>query len=53
MRNEGSLACHTYSDIWLPATITPVAEGLEVELSLDLLRLGFEHPTFRIRGERS
>ena len=41
-----------------PVTLTPVAERLTVELSqsdlttLGLSRLGFEHPIFRMRGER-
>ena len=41
-----------------PVTLTPVAERLTVELSqsvlttLSLSRLGFEHPIFRLRGER-
>ena len=40
-------------------TFTPIAACLEVELSLPdfttyvCLRLGFEHQTFRLRGERS
>ena len=37
-------------------TFTPLADRLAVELSLPVLglsRLGFEHPTFRLRGERS
>ena len=39
-------------------TLTPVAELLAMELSLPnftsgLSRLGSEHPTFRVRGERS
>ena len=38
-------------------TLTPIAERLAVELSLPfydlgLSRLGFECPTFRLRGER-
>ena len=37
-----------------PVTLTPIAQLLKVELSLPvfttLLRLGFEHPTFRMRG---
>ena len=36
-------------------TLTPIAERLAVELSppdIVLLRLGFEHPTLRLRGER-
>ena len=44
-----------------PVTLTPVAERLAVELSLHctcfydlgLLQLGFEHPTFRLLGQRS
>ena len=39
-------------------TLIPIAERLAVELSLpvyqlDMSWLGFEHPTFRLRGERS
>ena len=41
-------------------TLAPIAERLAVELSLatcfydlGLSRLRFEHPTFRLRGERS
>ena len=40
-------------------TFTPIAARLAVELSLPdfttyvCLRLGFEHQTFRLRGERS
>ena len=35
-------------------TLTPIAERLTVELSLTVFmsRLGFEHPIFRLRGER-
>ena len=39
-----------------PVTHTPIAERLEVELSLPDLtisRLGFEHLIFRLPGERS
>ena len=37
-----------------PVTLTPIAERLAVDLSLPVLsRLGFEHQTFRMRGERS
>ena len=40
-----------------PMTLTPIAERLAVELSLPvfttLSRLGFGHPTFRLRGQRS
>ena len=43
-----------------PVTLTSVAERLAVELhvttcfyDLHLSRLGFEHPTFRLRGQRS
>ena len=50
--------------LWGPVTLTPIAiaEGLAVAVSravttwfynLGLSRLGFEHPTFRLRGERS
>ena len=36
-------------------TLTSIAERLAVELFYDLCqsRLGFEHPTFRLRGQRS
>ena len=38
----------------VPVTLTPIAERLPVELSLPgLPRLGFQHATFRLRGERS
>ena len=40
-----------------PLTLTHIAERLEVKLSLTtdlgLSRLGFEHTTFRLRGQRS
>ena len=37
-----------------PVILTPIDERLAVELSLPgLSRLGFEHPTFRLRGQRS
>ena len=41
-----------------PVTLTPIAERLEVEISvsvfdLGLSRLGFEHPTFCMQDERS
>ena len=41
-----------------PMTLTPIAERIAVELSLTvfttgLSRLGFELPTFRLRGKRS
>ena len=37
-----------------PVTLAPIAERLAVELSLPVLsRLRFEHPTFRLRCERS
>ena len=40
--------------LWGPMTLTPVAERLAVELSLPVFtQLGFEHPTFHLRGERS
>ena len=46
--------------LWGPVTHTPVAKRLAVELSLTvfffylgLFWLGFKHPTFRMRGERS
>ena len=40
-----------------PVTLTPIAERLAAELLLPVfttssVRLGFEHPTFRMRGER-
>ena len=39
-----------------PVTLTPISERLAAELSLPVfttssVRLGFEHPTFRMRGE--
>ena len=40
-------------------TLTPIAERLAMELTLpdftdlDLSRLGFKHPTFRLRGQCS
>ena len=36
-----------------PVTLTPIAERLAVKLCHYLSRLGFEHPTFRLRGQRS
>ena len=42
-----------------PMTRTPIAERLAVDMSepgffyLGLLRMRFEHPTFRLRGKRS
>ena len=41
-----------------PATLIPIAECLAVELSQPVFRLrsaglGFEDPTFRLRGQRS
>ena len=57
--SEGSLVCHTYGDTGHPFILvisenpwhshTPIAERLAVEPS----RLGFEHPTFSLQGERS
>ena len=67
--SEGSLACHTYCDTGHtfimvnskePWHSTPIADiSLAVELSLPvfydlgLSKLGFEHSTFRMLGERS
>ena len=55
-----SLACYTHGDTALTlqnghlrglVTLTIIAERLAVELSLPVLsQLGFEHPTFRLRG---
>ena len=45
--------------LWGPMTLTLIAERLAVELSLPVLfdlglsRLGFEHPTFPLLGDRS
>ena len=62
---EGSLECHTYSDTGHPVISRTndthtYSERLAVELSLPIFaidwglsRLGFENPTFRLRGERS
>ena len=43
-----------------PVILTPIAERLAVELSLPVFttskglpRLGIEHPTFRLQGQRS
>ena len=37
-----------------PVTSIPIVERLEVEQSLPVFtRLGFEHPTFRLRGQSS
>ena len=69
LSSEGSLACYTYCNtghpfiigyLRGPVTLTPIAERLAMELSfitcfynLGLPRLRFEHPLFRLRGERS
>ena len=56
------LLCHGSSDynsnLRRPVTLISNAERLAVELSLlfndlSLSRMGFEHPTFRLRGKRS
>ena len=53
-------AAAVYNDhLWDPVTLRPIVERLAVEFSLlvkydfCLQRLGFEHPTFHMRGERS
>ena len=69
LSSEGSLACHIYCDheasvynchLRGHVTLTPVAKRLAMELSLflrlrsiGLSRLGFEHQTFHLRGQRS
>ena len=62
LSSEGSLACHTYClKLSSPRTRDTHAyrrafgsEAVTTSYNnLDLLRLGFEHPTFRMRGERS
>ena len=65
LNNEGSFACHTYCDMGHPF-ITGISEDpwhshrafgsgsvTTGSKALDLWRLGFEHPTFRLRDERS
>ena len=62
LSSEGSLACHTYCDTGHPfimvnlrglVTLTPTADLLSGKLALSVLsRLGFKHPTFRLRGDR-
>ena len=67
LSNEGSLACHTYCDAG-HAFIIVISEDRDTDIyclafgsgavticfnDLGLSRLGFEHPTFRLRGERS
>ena len=66
LSSEGSLACHTYSDtgrpfIWSSSrardthTYCRAFDSGAVTAylyDLGLSRLGFEHPTFRLRGER-
>ena len=65
--SEGSLACHTYCDTGNPFIMVISEDPWHSHLfpsiwqwsyhylfwDLVLSRLGFEHPTFRLRGERS
>ena len=64
---EGSLACHTYCDTGHPFIMFISEDPWHLHLhlafgsaavttcfnDLGLSRLGFEHPTFRLRGKRS
>ena len=66
LSSEGSLARHTYCDTGHPIIIIPEEPWHShltpsvwqwschyLFLRLGLSRLGFEHPTFRLRGQRS
>ena len=68
LSSEGSLACHTYCDTGHPFIIVIFEDQCHSHLLLSvqkwscpypcfyhlgLLRLGFKHRTFRLRGERS
>ena len=62
LSSEGSWACHTDCDkghLRGPVTLTPISECLESGavttyfFDLGLSQLGFEHPTFHLRGKRS
>ena len=66
LSSEGSNACHTFSDTGHPFIIVISDEPWHTHLCcvqqwschylfyvLDLSRLGFEQPTFRLRDERS
>ena len=67
LTSECSLACHTYCDaasvynghLRESMTPTPIAKrfsrgaAMTCFYDLGLSRLGFEYPTFRLRGERS
>ena len=66
LSSEGSFACHTYCDTGHPFIMIisedlchwhamPINSGGVTTClnDLGLSRLGFKHPTFRLRGERS
>ena len=66
LSSEGSLACHAYCDTGHPfimvisedpwhSRLLPFGSGAVTTCFYDLglSRLGFEHPSFRLRGERS
>ena len=52
-QSEGSLACHTDCDTHTHCQSSDSGAVTTCFYDLGLPRLGFEHPTFRLRGERS
>ena len=55
LSNEVSLACHTYCETGhsLKWSFPRTRDTHACYYDLNLSRLGFEHPTIRLRGERS
>ena len=67
LSSEGSFACHIYCDTGHPFIVVISEDPADTHtyclafgrgvvticFNLGLSRLGFEHPTFRLRGERS
>ena len=61
LSSDCSLACHTHCVTWNPFIMVTctycwalMRKAVSIRfLDLDLSRLGFEHPNFRLRGQRS